>query len=331
MGAEKHHAPLEARVGHAWHRDQDLSGKLHSPNMDPDPPRLKPPHQSVTVTTCRCNAVSFRRPFFYLPPMIRSAALLALLASPALATTQDDVLSATLRPGWQMENGSHMAALDLTLAQGWKTYWRSPGDSGIPPSFDWSASENVKSVRIHWPAPEVFHTNGMQTIGYHDRLVLPVEITPSDPARPVRLKVRMELGVCDEICLPAALDLVSDLAVPGAPDASINAALSERAATAQEAGVTGISCSIDPITDGLRLTARIGLPDPGQPEVVAFETADRTVWVAEAITERQGSELIATTELVPPNGAPFALDRSKVTVTILAGSGAVEVKGCPAP
>jgi DsbC/DsbD-like thiol-disulfide interchange protein len=263
--------------------------------------------------------------------MIRALTLLALTASPALATTQDDVLQAQLRPGWQMENGAHMAAVELTLAPGWKTYWRSPGDAGIPPSFDWSGSENVKSVRIHWPAPEVFELNGMQTIGYHERLVLPVEITPEDPARPVRLSLVMALGVCDEICLPAMLELTSDLAPPGAPDAGIKAALKERAATAGEAGVTGVACSIDPIRDGLRLTARLRLPDPGHPEVVAFETTDRQIWVAAAITQREGGELVAMTELVPPNGAPFALDRSGITMTILAAGGAVEVKGCPAP
>ncbi|WP_137111049.1 protein-disulfide reductase DsbD domain-containing protein [Rhodobacter sp. SY28-1] len=263
--------------------------------------------------------------------MFKTAATLALIAAPALATTQEDVLSAQLRPGWQMENGGHMAAVELQLAPGWKTYWRSPGDAGIPPSFDWSGSENVKAVRLHWPAPVVFHANGMQTIGYHDRLILPVEITPEDPGKPIRLRVGMELGVCDEICLPATLDLAADLAAPGAPDASIKAALSQRAATAQEAGITRVSCSIDPIKDGLRITARLGLPDPGLPEVVAFETADRAVWVAEAITERQGGELVAMTELVPPSGAPFALDRSQVTMTILADTGVVEVKGCPAP
>lgn len=263
--------------------------------------------------------------------MFRPALCLALLASPALATTQDDVLSATLRPGWQMENGGRMAAVDLSLAPGWKTYWRSPGDAGIPPSFDWSGSTNVKSVRLHWPAPEVFDTNGMQSIGYHERLVLPVEITPEDPSRPVRLSLVMALGVCDEICMPATLELTSDLASPGAPDASIKAALRARAETAGEAGVTGVTCQVDPITDGLRVTARLRLPDPGRPEVVAFETTDREVWVAEAITQRQGGELVSSTDLVPPNGAPFALDRSGITMTILAAGGAVEVRGCPAP
>jgi DsbC/DsbD-like thiol-disulfide interchange protein len=287
--------------------------------------------ENATITRLRRKVISQSPGFSYVRPMLKTAAVLALIAAPALATTQDDVLSGQLRPGWQMENGGHMAAIELVLAPGWKTYWRSPGDAGIPPSFDWSGSDNVKSVRIHWPAPAVFHTNGMQTIGYHDRLILPVEITPADSGKPISLKLRMDLGVCDEICLPAALDLVSDLATPGASDASIKAALSQRAATAQEAGVTKVTCSIDPIKDGLRLTARLGLPDPGVPEVVAFETADREVWVAEAITERQGGDLVAMTELVPPNGAPFALDRSKITLTVLAPTGAVEVRGCPAP
>ncbi|MFM7336298.1 MAG: protein-disulfide reductase DsbD domain-containing protein [Tabrizicola sp.] len=299
--------------------------------MAPKTPPGKTHGRKITLTPCRCNVISFGAAGSYLALMIYRALCLCSLAAPALATTQDDVLQAQLRPGWQMENGAHMAAVELQLAPGWKTYWRSPGDAGIPPSFDWSGSENVKSVRIHWPAPAVFLANGMQTIGYHDQLILPLEVLPIDPAKPIRLDVRMELGVCDEICLPASVQLATDLAPPGAPDASIKAALSQRAATAQEAGVTGVSCQIDPIKDGLRLTARLGLPDPGLPEVVAFETADREVWVAEAVTERQGGELVAMTELVPPSGAPFALDRSQVTMTILAATGAVEVRGCPAP
>lgn len=258
------------------------------------------------------------------------ALILALLAGPGLATTQDDVLSAALLPGWQTENGTRMAGLELSLAPGWKTYWRSPGDAGIPPSFDWSGSENVKSVRIQWPAPAVFHTDGMQSIGYHDRVILPLEVTAIDPGLPMRLAVEVQLGICDKICLPASLSLMSDLGPEGQDD-GIAAALSQRAATAGEAGVSGVSCTIDPIADGLRLTARIGLADPGHHEVVAFETADPAVWVAEAVTRREGGELVTMTELVPPNGAPFALERSAVTMTILYAGAAIEVRGCPAP
>lgn len=263
--------------------------------------------------------------------MLPLALLMVLAATSVTATTQEDVLAATLRPGWQMDSGAHMAAMDLTLAPGWKTYWRSPGDAGIPPSFDWSGSQNVKSVRIHWPAPSVFETNGMQTIGYHDRLLLPIEVTAIDPSRPVKLAVKVDLGVCDEICLPATLALGAELLPPGAPDEGIRQALGKRAASAGEAGVTQISCVIDPIADGLRVTARMRLPDPGSLEVVAFETADPAIWVSESVTQREGGDLVAMTELVPPDGTPFALDRSGVVMTILSQGGAVEVQGCPAP
>jgi DsbC/DsbD-like thiol-disulfide interchange protein len=171
----------------------------------------------------------------------------------------------------------------------------------------------------------------MQTIGYHDRLLLPVEIVPRDPALPVVLSLRMDLGVCDEICLPATVVLRSELVSPGAPDAGIDAALTARAATAREGGISAVVCTVEPIADGLRLTARMRLPDPGTTEVVAVETSDPAIWVAEAQTSRSGGELVAVTELVAPDGAPFALDRSGLTLTILAAGKAVEVKGCPAP
>ena len=62
--------------------------------------------------------------------------------------------------------------------QGWKTYWRMPGDAGIPPQFDWSGSQNVKSVEVLWPAPQRFIDSGGETVGYKDRVVFPLRIVP---------------------------------------------------------------------------------------------------------------------------------------------------------
>jgi hypothetical protein len=66
-------------------------------------------------------------------------------------------------------------------------------------------------------------------------------------------------------------------------------------------------------------------------ETVVFEPADRSVWVAEAITSRQGSTLTSVTEMVASSGAPFALDRSGLRLTVLGGARAVQIDGCPAP
>lgn len=256
---------------------------------------------------------------------------LALPATAALAFSQEDVLRGDIRTGWQIDGGAHMTALHLTLAPGWKTYWRSPGDAGIPPSFDWTGSENLRAVTFHWPRPHVFELNGMKTVGYHDELVLPMEVTPIDPAQPVRLKGTVDLGVCSDICIPASLAFDATLAGQGAPDAQIAAALDDRPISAQRAGLAGIDCRVDPIDDGLRITAQIQLPAAGGEETVVFESATAGIWVSESDAMRNGSTLTAAADLVPPTGAPFALDRSGVTVTVISDSRAVEIKGCPAP
>lgn len=261
----------------------------------------------------------------------RLALCLMTLAPPALAFSQEDVLQAQVLPGWQTADGTRMVALRLDLAPGWKTYWRSPGDAGIPPEFDWSGSKNLEAVTINWPAPSVFHTAGFTTIGYHDQLILPVEIRAKDPAQPVDLSVTVDLGVCRDICLPASLALEARVEGPGARDPVIAAALADRPMTAREAGLKGIVCVVDPIKDGLRLSAEIALPPQGGEEVVAIETADRSVWVSEAQVARDKGRLTAVADLVPPSASPFALDRSGVTVTVISDRGAVEIRGCPAP
>ncbi len=259
------------------------------------------------------------------------AALFALSALPAHALTQEDVLSARLLSGWQTESGTRMAAVELTLAPGWKTYWRSPGEAGIPPSFDFTGSTNLKSVIFHWPRPSVFDLNGMQTIGYHDGVVLPMEIRAKDPSAPVTLRLGMDLGVCSDICLPASLSFDAELGGKGATDPAIRAALADMPRPATSAGLTGIGCAVEPIRDGLRVTAAVDMPELGPDETVVFETKTQGVWVSEATASREGSTLTAVSDMVPPEGAPFALDRSGVTVTVIAENSAVEISGCPAP
>jgi DsbC/DsbD-like thiol-disulfide interchange protein len=288
----------------------------------------------LAVTTLRWNVISPRPVGAYLAAMRQTySAFIALLvfAAPVHAFSQEEVLSGVIRTGWQAEGGAHMTALHLTLAPGWKTYWRSPGDAGIPPSFDWSGSENLQAVRFHWPRPHVFTVNGLTTVGYKNDLVLPMEVTPVDPAQPVRLRAQIDLGVCDDICIPASLSLDAVVHGPGAPDRVIDAALADTPLTARQAGLGAIGCVVDPISDGLRITATMDLPAQGGGETVIFESGRDEVWVSEASARRSGDTLTASAEMVPPQGTPFALDRSGVTVTVISDSRAVEIRGCPAP
>jgi DsbC/DsbD-like thiol-disulfide interchange protein len=97
------------------------------------------------------------------------------------------------------------AGIELRLDPGWKTYWRYAGDSGLPPKFDLSGSENVQSAKVLWPAPSRFPDGGGgHSIGYFGGVIFPVHIVAQDPAKPVTLRVRASYGVCDTICIPAS-------------------------------------------------------------------------------------------------------------------------------
>jgi hypothetical protein len=264
--------------------------------------------------------------------MLRPLLLALLLPMPGIAETlgqvpPDDVARLEILPGWR-EGGVHVAALRITLAPGWKTYWRSPGEGGLPPVFSWKGSENLGDVRFQWPVPEVFLTNGMRSIGYHDSLVLPVLATTQRPDQPVHLRGELEIGVCDTVCLPWSARFDALLPPNGAPDPEIRAALADRPRTASEAGAGIARCSAEPIQDGLRLTAILDLPRQGRDEVVVVETGTAGIWVSEATSERRAGQLVASADLVPPDARPFPIDRSALRFTVLGDDRAVDIQGC---
>ena len=105
-----------------------------------------------------------------------------------------------------------VAGLSLKLQPGWKTYWRMPGVAGVPPEFDWAGSENVKQVEVLYPLPTRFADVGDETIGYKDEVVFPLNVEAVDKAKPVQLKLVLNFGVCQDVCIPAKADLNLDTA-----------------------------------------------------------------------------------------------------------------------
>ncbi len=131
--------------------------------------------------------------------------------------------------GSDANGGIYRAGLDVELASGFKTYWRSPGDSGVPPVFDWSRSDNVADVTVHWPAPVRFADGGGFSVGYVGNVLLPLAVAPRDSNRPVRLALDLRYAVCKDICIPARATI--DLALPRAGSAMTDAMIA--AATAR--------------------------------------------------------------------------------------------------
>lgn len=251
-----------------------------------------------------------------------SALLLSLV--PACAAAQPDMARLGLIEGWR-DGATHMAGLAIDLDPGWKTYWRAPGEAGIPPHFDWSGSRNLVSVRVHWPAPEVFDQGGATSIGYAFGTVLPLEMTPRDPYAPIHVNLSAGIGVCQDICIPIEARLSAELPASRArPDARIAAALGAVPATAR----SDVRCEIAAIEDGVRLTAHIQTPPRPGREHAAIELPGAAVWVSTPRAVRHGGTLTATADLVPPRGTALSLDRSALRFTVLSDAGAVEMTGC---
>lgn len=166
-----------------------------------------------------------------LPRLLLSAlSCLALAAAPALAgeTPWVRTQGADVRlVSGAVTDGKLDAGVEIRLAPGWKTYWRYPGDSGVPPRFDWANSRNVRGAEVVFPAPRRFSDGASgHSIGYKGgTVILPVTVTLDAADKPTRLDLALDFAVCDALCVPAQAQLSLDVpAGGGAPNAAITAA-----------------------------------------------------------------------------------------------------------
>ena len=124
--------------------------------------------------------------------------------------------------------GKLMAFVEIAMPEGWKTYWRNPGDAGgLPPHFDFSQSKNLSKARVLYPAPKRLTDEAGATIGYKGNVLFPVELEASEPGTAIQLKVMVRFGVCKDICIPleATHALLVDKLVTGEASGALASAI----------------------------------------------------------------------------------------------------------
>jgi DsbC/DsbD-like thiol-disulfide interchange protein len=149
--------------------------------------------------------------------MFARAAVLLLLASPAYAASDwSDAAKSRAR----LVSDAQGAGLEIELSPGAITYWRDPGEAGVPPTFDFAGSENLASAEVDFPAPErIPESDGSVAFGYRADVTLPIRLKAADPSKPVRLVAKVDYAVCEKICLPARAKAEIDW--PGGSDAGL--------------------------------------------------------------------------------------------------------------
>ena len=216
------------------------------------------------------------------------------------------------------------AGVEVRLARGWKTYWRYPGDSGVPPQFDFSASTNLKSVTVRWPAPQRLPDESGVTIGYKHDVVFPLDVVPADPGKPVTLRLKLDYGVCEKICAPA--DAKAELTLDGAASAfaeqiaAADALVPKRAALG-EAGPLSIRAAR---REGSKVVVDIAAP--ADAEVALFAEGPTPDWalpVPARVADTAGVQRFAfELDGLPPD---TKADGATLTLTAVAGNRAIEV------
>jgi DsbC/DsbD-like thiol-disulfide interchange protein len=158
------------------------------------------------------------------------------------------------------------AGIEIRLDAGWKTYWRYPGDSGVPPTLDFAGSENVKSVTTLWPAPERFADGaGGYSIGYHGDVVLPLQVIPNDAAKPSALHVKLSYAVCGKLCVPAEAQHTLTLSGKAGTEepalAAAEARVPRRVALGAQGSLTIASVLRETSGKRARVVVLVGAPD----------------------------------------------------------------------
>jgi len=164
----------------------------------------------------------------------------------------------------------------VKMEEGWKTYWRTPGSAGQPPSFDWEGSVNLGYAEVLYPVPERFEIFDIQTYGYPNEVVYPIKIRPGIPDAPITINAMVSYLVCKDLCVPVTADL--HLTIPAADGEaaySINAGVIEKYLTEvpkKDSNLVDVS--------GLRL-----LGPPGTQNLVITLKGDNLMTGADVIVE----------------------------------------------
>ena len=259
--------------------------------------------------------------------------LLVLAAAPLGAQTivseGQSFVTAELVPGTMTDTGTRMAGLSLTLRPGWKTYWRSPGEAGIPPRLDWSGSTNLREVKVHWPTPSIFDSFGLTTIGYADHVLLPVEITPIDPDQPIGVDLGLDMGVCRDICVFEHAK-IEQLLLPGvaAGESRVSAAFAQLPLSGAEAGLSAAICTIAGDGKDQRFDATLSFDQKTSGAEVLIEGPE-DIWFHQISTREDGSDLHVSATLTPLLDGAW-ITRSQIRMTVLAPDWAADIQGCTA-
>jgi DsbC/DsbD-like thiol-disulfide interchange protein len=248
-------------------------------------------------------------------------------AADASAWSPDSKSQARLIAGDNKSGERLRAGIELKLQPGWHTYWRYPGDSGVPPRFDFAGSDNLKTVKVLFPAPHLFTDETGNSIGYTGDVIFPVRVTPRDPGKPVTLRLKIDYAVCEKLCIPA--EGKAELTLARGPSAQGPNVAAADARVPKEISAADAGLTVRRVNDDAKPLIAVDLKTGTGKPAVLFVEGPTPEWAlpipkpaqgAPAGHQHFGFEL----DGLPPGTSPKG--HFDLTFTIVQGDHATEVK-----
>ena len=259
--------------------------------------------------------------------------IVAISGATARATDEspwnEDVRSAIrLISGTNKNGDAHLrAGVEIKMQPGWKTYWRYPGDSGVPPHFDFSGSENLKAATVLYPAPHLFTDETGQTLGYKDSVIFPLVVSPLEPGKPVQLRLKIDYAVCEKLCVPA--EGHAELTLSASDSALDSALAAAEARVPKQVTAAQLGLTVRRVKDEKKPLVAVDMGSPNGSPIELFAEGPTAQWalpipkrsqVAPAGRAQFDFELDGMPPGVDPKG------QIDLTFTVVTGERAVEVK-----
>lgn len=240
----------------------------------------------------------------------------------------DDIRSAVrLIAGSNAKDGANLrAGVEIKMQPGWHTYWRYPGDAGVPPHFDFDASDNVKTAKVLYPAPELHSDGGGQALGYVGRVIFPVEVTPKMPGKPVTLRLKLDYAVCEKLCVPA--EGKAELAITAGDSAQDNALRNAEARVPTKTTAAELKLSARRVTGEAKPLVMLELATPDGAPAQVFAEGPTPDWALPIPVPAQGAPTGRQHFSFALDGLPAGVDPKgafDLTFTVVTAAHAYEV------
>ena len=231
--------------------------------------------------------------------------------------------------GWRASNGDHVSAIQITLEEGWKTYWRAPQGSGIPPMLSVERTEGLNGVELIFPKPKLYMEFGQEVLGYMDSVTFPVRFSVQDGSQTVPIESEFRFAVCKDVCIPLRFTISTQLdALQTSHISEIKAALAKQPASPRRYGIRQIACGLTPAQTGTGYSAKLKWPADLKVQKVVLEYPSDAVWIDPLEASFRNGALHVAGSLKTYGEQVVFFQRKDFRLSVLTQNALFEFKGC---